>query len=183
MPLNVNDQDKEEVVRTEKPKTQPIGHLPVQKSVTTKYVVITIFILVVLASIVFLVYLFSSMNPRNQNTQQASQVPSSRPLANGDPQGSQNTGASSSSLTEQPQTSSSLPTSRYTIYIASYPDREPAAEEVGRWNEAGYHSFVVQAVGHFRVALGTYDQVSEAQHDAEGLFEAFENGYWIGNPQ
>ncbi len=182
MPLNVNDQDKEEVVRTEKPKTQPIGHLPVQKSVTTKYVVITVFILVVLASIVFLVYLFSSMNPRNQTAQQASQVPSSKSQANVVPQGSQNTGEPSS-LTEQSQTSSPIPASRYTIYIASYPDREPAAEEVGRWNEAGYHSFVVQAVGHFRVALGTYDQISEARQDAEGLFEAFENGYWIGNPQ
>lgn len=182
MPLNVNDQDKEEVVRPEKPKVQPIGHMPVQKTVTTKFVVMTFFILIVLASIVFLVYLFFPMNPRNQGAQQASQGPSSKPLANVVPQGSQNSGEPSS-LTEQSQTSSPIPTSRYTIYIASYPDREPAAEEVGRWNEAGYHSFVVQAVGHFRVALGMYDQVAEARDDAEALYEAFENGYWIGHPQ
>ena len=181
MPLNVNDQEKEEVSQPEKPKIQPIGHLPVKKSVTTKYVVMTVFILVVLASIIFLVYLFSSMNPSNQNAHQLSQVQSSKPPVSTTPQGSQNAGGASSSITEQ--TSSPLPSSRYTIYIASYPDREPAAEEVGRWNEAGYHSFVVQAVGHFRVALGSYDQVSEARHDAEDLFEAFENGYWIGNPQ
>ena len=181
MPLNVNDQDKEVVVRPEKPKTQPLGHMPVQKTITTKFVVMTFFILIVLASIVFLVYLFSSMNPRNQTAQQASQSSSSKPPASISSQGSQNTGESSSN--GQSQKSSPLPAGRYTIYIASYPDREPAAEEVGRWNEAGYHSFVVQAVGHFRVALGTYDQISEARHDAEELFEAFENGYWIGNPQ
>ncbi|HMD14521.1 MAG TPA: hypothetical protein VKI62_07850 [Bacteroidota bacterium] len=173
MPLNVNDQEREEVVRTEKPKAQPISHLPVRRSVTLKNVLITVFILIVLASIVFLVYLFSSMNPRNQVAQQSTQVPLSKPPANINPNGSQNV------VVSPPP----VPTGQYTIYIASYLDREPAAEEVGRWNEAGYHSFVVQAVGHFRVALGIYEKVSAARHDAESLFEAFENGYWIGHPQ
>ena len=183
MPLNVNDQDKEEVVRAEKPKTQPIGHLRVHKSVTAKHVVVTVFILVVLASIVVLVYLFSPMNPRNQTSQQLSQPSSSKPPAVMSPQGSQNGSESTSSSNKQSPVPSRVPAGRYTIYIASYVHREPAAEEVGRWNEAGYRSFVVQAVGHFRVALGTYDQISEARHDAEDLFEALENGYWIGSPQ
>jgi septal ring-binding cell division protein DamX len=68
----------------------------------------------------------------------------------------------------------------YTIYIAAYRLQKPAQEEVGRWIDAGYQAFVVQARGRFCVTLGEYADKSEARKAAQQLSEGFENGYWIG---
>jgi cell division protein FtsN len=68
----------------------------------------------------------------------------------------------------------------FTVYIASYRTKSPADDEVSRWIEAGYEAMVVESDNHFRVALGQYVTAEDAKIFAKQMWEAFENGYWIG---
>jgi hypothetical protein len=68
----------------------------------------------------------------------------------------------------------------YTVFIAAYPVRPPAAEEVGRWQEAQYDAAVWAANRHYSVALGRYATAAEARRFAGEMSDAFENGYFIG---
>jgi len=68
----------------------------------------------------------------------------------------------------------------YTVFIAAYPIRPPAAEEVGRWQEAEYDAAVWAANRHYSVALGRYATAAEARRFAKEMSDAFENGYFIG---
>ena len=74
-------------------------------------------------------------------------------------------------------------TGNYTIYIGSYSSKTTADEEVGRWNEAGYHAFVNEFNSKkgitYRVCLGRYSTKDEARGKAEKLKDAFEGGYWV----
>lgn len=177
MPLNIND--PQEPPNTDPQRPQPILRGPLEESKPKKKGIMVLFGLIVLGSAVFLIYLFSFLNPRRQGASPEIQ-------STGEPsvlQSRPNTTESSPtefSEKQSPQTGAPFTRGRYTIYIASYADRAFAEEEVGRWNEAGFQSFVIEATGHYRVALGEYIRISEARSTAEHLNEAFENGYWIG---
>ena len=183
MPLNIREdqQQPNAPIPLGQQKQQPPPRPVTRESRTGNKILLILFIVVVFCSAAFLLYLFSPLNPRNrslqQNThQQAAQSPAP-PVEQTPP-----------ALVETPPATPPAPSSpqpvthtkRFTIYIGSYADRGSAEEEVGRWNEAGYHAFVVESTGHFRVAIGEYDGVGEARTQAENMSEAFEYGYWIG---
>lgn len=184
MPLNIReDQQPGAPSPLGQPKQQPPIRPVTREPRAGNKILLILFFIVVLCSAAFLLYLFSPLNPRNRSLQQNTHQQAAQPPA--PPAGQVQPGKSEGPpVTTSPQPSSSparvTHTKRYTIYIASYADRGPAEEEVGRWNEAGYHAFVVESTGRFRVAIGEYDKIAEARTQAESLSEAFEYGYWIG---
>ncbi|MBI3766837.1 MAG: SPOR domain-containing protein [Ignavibacteriales bacterium] len=186
MPLNLKDTD--EIPSDEGSTPQPILHTPEERKSFVRKIVLAFFVIAVLGSASFLIYVFTSLKTENQPVtktglaQQAETTKVTEQETSGlSSQTEKGTSAISSSdsfsgnLSQQRMSSG-----RYTIFIASLTDRASAEEEVGRWNEAGYQASVVEAMGHFRVALGQYSGVSEARKTAEELKDAFENGYWIG---
>ena len=186
MPLTMNDPGGPEGPESEGPA--PLMHLPdAGKPLRTK-IILAVFLVLVLASVVFLVYVFfdtsgSSSAPRSRATTKRSDsiaAPAVTPRDTARAQAVVPPAAKverTQVLPTSPQTSS---TGRYTIYIASYTQRTDADEEVQRWRDAGYDSFVVPALDHYRVALGHYAAVADARRAAAELEVAFENGYWIG---
>jgi len=177
MPLNINDDQLEELSSPDKPR-------PILRGVSTepksnKKVLLLVFGLVVLGAAVLLVYLFSTMKPGTETAQQPAEAKPAEPIAAAGQQPAESVPPAAQAVTAPP---AELPTLHgvYTIFIASYAERPPAEEEVGRWKEAGYQAFVIEVMGHFRVAVGDYAAFSEARAGAASLSDAFENGYWIG---
>ncbi len=188
MPLTMNEPEGPD--RPEMNDLQPITHLPDQGKPLRTKIILAIFLLLVLGSVVFLVYIFfntsgGSSSPSGRATSRPADAASSATTSRADTASSPAAASPVSPMPQQqaPVLQSSRPSTgggRYTIFIASYAQRSDADEEVQRWRDAGYDSFVVEALGHYRVALGRYDGVSEAKHVASELQEAFESGYWIG---
>lgn len=144
-----------------------------------KYFFIGLSIIVVVSSIIFLVYIFSLKRPESiQQTQEILQPPivdTSVNITSIPPEITPKVRAPVDQVEIQ------TPTLRaYCIYIAAYKNEPPAAEEVSRWKEAGFVAAVVESNNYFSVALGRYPTISEAQLFAQQMWEAFENGYFIG---
>lgn len=165
---------------------QPMMHFPDEGKPLRTKIILTVFLLLVLASVAFLVYIFfdtsgGSSTSGNRAASRAVDTAGTPAISRVDTS-SRLAVPSPVHRDETPVLPSSRPSTEpapYTIYIASYLQRSDAEEEVQRWKAAGYDSFVVEARGHFRVALGRYAGVSEARRVASDLEEAFENGYWI----
>jgi hypothetical protein len=174
MPLNV--QNKTYVTVDDESKQPPINRKSIKHTPFLKYFIMGLFIVIVVSSSVFLIYIYILghqevllTSPETIATQIADTTSAIRspeikeiqtPVANVSP----------------------VPIGQtfYTIYIAAYRIEPPADEEVSRWNDAGYISAVVDANKHFNVALGQYATIVEARAFAEQMFDAFENGYIIG---
>jgi hypothetical protein len=168
MPLNIKDSD-ETPRDAGSPEPQPILHTPTEGRPSAKWGIVALFV-VVLAAAVYLIYAFVlTKSGQTSYTETTQTQPAEQQLA-------------AQPMNEPPETSSPKPSGagQYTIFIASYLDKDPAQAEVDRWNTAGYEAFVIEANQHYRVALGEYSGVSRARQTAEQLHEAFENGYWIG---
>lgn len=69
----------------------------------------------------------------------------------------------------------------FTIFISAFSSAADAQELSGRWERAGYPSFVQHSGGWYRVGLGRYASVGSAREEAEKLRQALEEGYWIGS--
>lgn len=178
MPLNI--QDKEKFPSEEEITPQPILHKPKEDRTIVRYILFTLFILIVLISVIFLLYIFVYKG-RIETTSRDESTP----------------GTISGTVVEQPiqiiphigelpkiqEPVKPVPSGKYTVYISSYKVRQPADEEVARWNEAGFQASVIEANNHFRVSLGKYTALPDAEQTAHELEEAFENGYWIGKFQ
>ena len=137
MPLNIkdSDQDKRDTIE----KSEPILHQPREDNRVVKIIIIGLVVIVVLGAGVFLLYQANIIGDSTQSSQEAVSSESS-PAVTTLPQPDTTRAASS---VEKEKLESSVPpgTGRYTVYISSYPRREDADEEVGRWNEAGFQSF------------------------------------------
>jgi hypothetical protein len=176
MPLNITDDEEKQY--NESPKPQPILRGPAPEPKSNKKLLLVVFALVVIGAAVFLVYLFTTMRPRKETAQQPSAIRQGDTVAAVVPR-SDATPLPATPAAEAPA-ASPVPHGLYTIFVASYIDRTPAVEEVGRWKDAGYEASVVEALGHFRVAVGDYAAFREARTSAAALSEGFENGFWIG---
>lgn len=187
MPLNLKDTD--ETPSNETSSSQPILHTPEERKPVTRKVIFVFFILVVLGSASFLIYVFTSLKIRNQSSGEMllTQPTDTSSVAvlkgSGSSSEQKEEGATSSKPTTTRELQPHTGTGRYTLFISSHIERNAAEEEVGRWNEAGYQASVVEAAGHYRVALGQYSGVNEARKTAEVLDDAFEDGYWVGTLQ
>ncbi len=171
MPLKINDSP--EPPRDARGGPQPILNYPADQSTSRRKVILTVFLLVVIGAAIFLLYVFIYMN-----SGKTSQGPSSS-------KSPEVAAAPAQKAPEEPKNPAPPATlqpvaGQYTIYIASYVDKQDADQEVGRWRDAGFEAFDVHAFGHYRVALGQYADRAEARRTAEKWQEAFENGYWIG---
>lgn len=178
MPLNIRD--KEELTSEEQLTPQPILHNPKENRTIVRYLLFAVFILIVFISVTFLLYIFVYKGG-TASTNNAKSTPERLP----------------STVIEQPFQAilpvieppniqePVQPTSagKYTVYIASYKVKQQAEEEVARWNGAGFQASVVEANNHFRVSLGGYVSVKDADTFANQMWEAFECGYWIGKFQ
>jgi hypothetical protein len=155
----------------------------------TRYILVGLFIILVVSSAVFIIYTLS-LRRETAATTAAVQEPSHQ--TGGEP-----VHAETPAVPPPPDTAAHQPVrgtetaqaplppvrklSRlYAVVIAAYPENGPAADEVSRWNAAGYIASVLKTKHHFLVTLGQYESVPEAKTFAEGMFEAFENGYWVG---
>jgi len=179
MPLNVNN--KQFVSSNDEAKPQQVYQVPQAKYPVFKYFLLGLFIVTVVSSAVFLVYIFAlKQQVVKQPTQEVIVVPPSdtnvsqivQPIAETPP-------AKVETPALQPVPRQMLP-GTYTVYIGSYTIRPPAEEEVFRWNEAGFSATVMSANHHYRVSLGSYATLEDARTFAEQMWEAFEYGYWIG---
>jgi len=176
MPLNI--QNKTYVTVDDESKQPPIPYKPVKHTPFLKYFMLGLFIVIVVSSSVFLVFIYIL-------GKQEVKLPAQEVIAT---QGIDTSSMATNQPTESrefqtPVTEQLPPTASrtfYTIYIAAYVIKPPASEEVSRWNEAGYISSVVDANKYYNVSLGQYATVDEARAFAEEMFEAFENGYLIG---
>jgi hypothetical protein len=177
MPLTLKD--KEEILSEQVPTPQPILHKPKEDSRLLKNIVRILFILIVSASLIFLVYIFTRKD-RIKSSPNESYEPATPEVSK--PDVNQPTESVQSVGSRFAQISTNLTgVGQYTLFISSYKIKEPAQDEVSRWNEAGYKASVVEANNHFRVSLGGYGTVPDAEQTAHELEEAFENGYWIGS--
>ena len=177
MPLTLKD--KEEIPSEQVPTPQPILHKPKEDNRLLKNIVRILFVLIVSASLIFLVYIFTRKD-RTRSSQSEAYDPSTAEVSKPDVDQPTESNQSVSSRAEEtfPKLTGA---GQYTIFISSYEIKEPAHEEASRWNEAGYKASVVEANNHFRVSLGKYIAVPDAEQTAHELEEAFENGYWIGS--
>lgn len=170
MPLDLKDND--ELPQEESPVPQPIIHNPADGTQRTRRIIFALFIAAVLGSAAFLVYIFmpkDSMRQHEEN-QRTDSVTTRDSISQ--PQ--------VLSVAQEKPPIAAQPDARFTVYIASHPDRSLAQEEVDRWNAAGFSAMVIQADAHYRVALGRYNALGDARVAADSLKEAFEYGYWIG---
>ena len=186
MPLNVNN--KQFVTSNDEAKPQQVFQVPPGKYPVFKYFLLGLFIVTVVSSAVFLVYIFALK-------QQVANQPAHEVVVA--PPADTNIAQAVPPQTEPPQPQTERPPARtetpaaqpvpnkmlsgtYTVYIGSYTIEPPAKEEVSRWNEAGFSSAVISANNHYRVSLGSYATLEDARIFAEQMWEAFEYGYWIG---
>ena len=177
MPLTLKD--KEEILSEQVPTPQPILHKPRGDRRLLGKIVRILFMLIVSASLIFLVYIFSRKD-QTQSSQSEAYESSFTEISK--PDIDQPTEYVQSVNSRVAETSPNLTgVGQYTLFISSYKIKEPAQVEVSRWNEAGYKASVVEANNHFRVSLGKYTAVPDAEQTAHELLEAFENGYWIGS--
>ncbi|MDI6766171.1 MAG: SPOR domain-containing protein [Bacteroidota bacterium] len=178
MPLNIKD--KEDFPSEEKLTPPPILHTPKEDRTVVRYVLFTIFILLVLSSVILLLYLFVYKGgTETTSTDQSSpeSLPATvieQPIQTVPP-------AQVVELPKIQEIEKPITSGNYTVYIASYVVKQPAEDEVARWNEAGFQASVVEANNHFRVSLGEYVSVKDADTFAVRMWEAFECGYWIGS--
>jgi SPOR domain len=195
MPLNI--QNKEFVNLNEESKPQPILHRPKRDFSVFKYFFLGLFIVIVVSSAVFLIYTFSfkEQGGRFPVILPTPEIAQEAPKTEVAPETTrtevvQPAPAETARVEKPPVRPEVTPPpvhkfmeGAYTVYIASYPVEPPAAEEVSRWNEAGYEASVIEANNHYRVALGQYVGYEDAKIFAQQMWEAFENGYWIGKVQ
>jgi SPOR domain len=204
MPLNIPN--KEFVTLDDESKPKPILHTPKKSYPVFRYILQGVFIVLVVASAVFLIYIIaikqlgvgpkpaettmapavdtsSVAQPSEQPVEKPLQKPAEKPVQEPVPE------TIKPKPTEAIKPPSEKPVARpevtltqgsYTVYIASYNTKSPAEEEVNRWIEAGYEAMVVESAKHFRVALGQYVTSEDAKIFVKQMWEAFENGYWIG---
>ncbi|MDI6766380.1 MAG: SPOR domain-containing protein [Bacteroidota bacterium] len=163
----------------EKSKLEPFSKKPKRDISLLKYFFIGLSIIIVVSSIIFLVYIFSLRQPETiQQAKEMVQQPTldtSIIVISTPPEKAIEVGAPISKAEED-----RLIPRAYCVYIAAYKNEPPAAEEVSRWKEAGFVAAVVESNNYFSVALGRYATISEARFFAEQMWEAFENGYFIG---
>jgi hypothetical protein len=216
MPLNV--QNKEFVTLDDESGPKPILHEPKKSYPVFKYIFQGAFIVLVVASAVFLVYTIALKQLGVEPTPSEAVVtpavdtstiaqaegfpPSEQPVVSpieqpvGEPSEQPVPEPTKKPPTEEvkpPVEEVKLPVEKpvthpkvsltqgsYTVYIAAYNMKSPAEEEVGRWIEAGYEAMVVESAKNFRVAIGQYVTADDAKIFAQQMWEAFENGYWIG---
>lgn len=182
MSLNTKQDDDSK----KRPFPLPVLTAPDQdKSLRASRVFGILFFILVLGAILFLVYTYDLFNIRriakpteatNQRNQQTNQAPAIL------------TGKDSTAVPPpQPvarDSSQSTPVmhekTQYSIYIGSYPERVDAENEVSRWREAGYDSFVYDIPGWSRVALGHFESIADTKPMVDSLEQAFEQGYWVG---
>ena len=176
MPLNINKPYQPPIDESSSP--DPILHQPKEDDHAAKRVVMVIFILAVLGAVTFLVYVFTSITKQSQPPAETSAVHSAETTVVG--RGAPMALPSESGASHVTSQAHPYKVGDYTIFIASHTDRSAAEEEVARWREAGYTAYVIEANGHFRVALGQYTTLSDARKTVAELEDAFENGYWIG---
>ena len=173
MPLNIKENEKPliaDVIRHE-----PILHSPQKERPLFRNLILIGFVWVVLASLIFLVYIFS--DKKNIQTETHNAI-----VTEHEQQGEIDVAQPEAPLKPVTELSKAeLSDGNLTIYIASYVDQSIADDEVARWKDAGYPALVVGVDKHYRVSLGQFDSVSAAKQSAEDLQEAFENGYWIGS--
>ena len=205
MPLNV--QNREFVTPNDDSGPKPILHTPKKNYPVIKYILQGAFIVLVVASAVFLVYIIALRQLGKEPTIAEETVvsavdtglmvykepiseevtPQEKPLI----KPAEEPALEQAVITptdevkppaEKPAVRPDMTMTRgsYTVYIASHKIREPADDEVQRWHEAGYEAMVVEANMHFRVAIGQYMTAEDAKIFAEQMWEAFEYGYWIG---
>jgi hypothetical protein len=156
----------------------------------SRYILAGLFIILVVSSAVFVIY---TLSLRHEGPATVAAVPGPAP------RGAEGTHVELPSVQPSPDTTpralpsvtqpeaptGPLPSVRkfpqlYAVVIAAYADHGVAADEVARWADAGYIASVIRTKKHYLVALGQYESVPEAKTFAEGMFEAFENGYWVG---
>ena len=176
MPLNV--QNKTYVTVDDGSKEPPTPRPPIKHTPFLKYFVLGLFIVIVVSSSVFLVFIYlvgrqGTMLP-SKEIATTQNVETQSPVTNQtvEPE------VKPAPVSQQQQLLSAK--AYYTIYIAAYVIEPPADDDVSRWNDAGYISSVVEANKYYNVALGQYATVEEARKFAEEMFDAFENGYFIG---
>jgi cytoskeletal protein RodZ len=186
MPLNV--ENKQYVTLEEEAPPKPFIHQPKKEYHTLRYFSLGLFIIIVVSSSVFLIYLFYfnlnapigtiaqvTPSPESKQTeptqipgQKISQPPTEQPTSPTPVE---------QNISGQPISSSNL---IYTVYIGVYDIKKPAQEEVARWNQAGFVASVIHLKNNYRVSLGKYKTVNEAETFAYEWSDAFEYGYWIG---
>ena len=179
MPLNI--QNKTYVTVDDELKQSTIPHQAKKHTPYFKYIMLGLFIVIVVSSSVFLVFIYIL-------GRQGTKLPAQQVTFNQQIDTATTTLAASPPIEtkeSQPPTVSAPPSSipprtYYTVYIAAYDIKPPASDDASRWNEAGYISSVVEANKYYSVALGQYETVAEARAFAEEMFDAFENGYFIG---
>lgn len=217
MPLNV--QNKEFVTLDDESGPKPILHSPKKSYPVLKYILQGAFIVIVVASAIFLVYIIAlqqigveptptetavvypvdtssiaqavefptTEQPSEKPTERPAEKPVEKPVEQPALQAvkepvkkppAEEIKRPAKRPVTQPQVT--LTQGSYTVYIAAYGSKSPAEEEVSRWLEAGYEAMVVQSARYFRVALGQYVTAEDAKIFAQQMWEAFENGYWIG---
>jgi hypothetical protein len=178
MPLNV--QNKTYVTVDDELKQSTTPRQPKKHTPYFKYIMLGLFIVIVVSSSVFLVFIY--ILGRQEIKLPAQQVTINQPIDT-----STTTLAATPPIetkeTQPPVNappSLTQPRAYYTVYIAAYDIKPPASDDSSRWNEAGYISSVVEANKYYSVALGKYETAEEARAFAEEMFDAFENGYFIG---
>lgn len=174
MPLNINDNGNEDCEKDHAPKSQPVLHQPGESASNVPRWLIGLGIGGMLLLAAFLMIQYNVLNLRPGLPPEARTLPS--------PVGDTAAVATAQTGTLPARKMDALH-NPYTIYISSYKKKSDASEEVGRWVNAGYTSFVYETAGWNRVALGRYDSPRRARVEAESLKVAFENGYWIGTAQ
>lgn len=188
MPLNV--ENKQYVSLEEESSPKPITHIPQKQYHGIRYFLLGFFIITVVSSSVFLIYLFYlNINaPSSTVTQAPIDITASEPA----PQTNVRE-TTDPAKTEQPsiptkdttQIISATPVKpvtdlTYTVYIGVYDTDKPAQDEVNRWNQAGFNASVVHLKKNYRVSLGKYISIAEADSFAKKWSDSFEYGYWIG---
>ncbi|MBI5477033.1 MAG: SPOR domain-containing protein [Ignavibacteriales bacterium] len=68
---------------------------------------------------------------------------------------------------------------RYTIYVGSYPVKAEAKTKAARWESAGFDSWIVEARGRYRVAIGRFKTEDAARRFISENKEAFGNDFWV----
>jgi cell division protein FtsN len=68
---------------------------------------------------------------------------------------------------------------RYTIYVGSYPDKAEAKTEAANWESSGFDSWIVEARGRYRVAIGRYKTEDAARTFISENKKAFGNDFWV----
>ena len=179
MPLNI--QNKTFVSPDEPPEQTLHPPKPKRYFLKIRYFLLGFFIVLVVSSATFLIYIL--LINQEKLTTPGQEVVTEQPIESLQP-----------TITQQPEAAVpqveppiakpeiiNIPSTLFTVYIAAYTIEPPATEEVSRWKEAGHLASVVESNKYYSVALGHYNTLAEARSFAEEMFEAFENGYWIGN--